>query len=456
MRRVYLDKERKGCAICEKCGRVQRIQVAETAPEQTIRIKCKCRHTFSVRIDQRRHYRKNVSLPGIFEKLYPQDTEKGKVIVQDISQTGMGFLTSTKKRVNVNDVLKLKFTLDDPHSSTIHVRGTVKIVKDQYVGVELDRPNEHIQKILGFYLMQDSGRRKASAGEILTAPSCTATPLEEREDWNPFRLPLAKNRPAVGFSGNLESLHGASLLRILTDERKTGVLHLLRSEKRGAICFNKGDVIAVSGNKWRRLGEVLVENGAITQELLDHALKLAKGSGKRLGELLVSSGFLPENTIKEILHHHIRESIQDLFDWNEGSFQYQDCAVDLHPTGITLAVLDELQNGLRRKPKRREYSRLPVSWPVSILTTAGPISGEIKNISLTGALVYCRQLPDPKHFHHLSIEIKKYAYTMLLTAEMIRLDVVYVDHDGPIYSIGTRFVEIDENDLEFLSTRVLR
>jgi hypothetical protein len=45
---------------------------------------------------------------------------------------------------------------------------------------------------------------------------------------------------------------------------------------------------------------------------------------------------------------------------------------------------------------------------------------------------------------------------ILLTVEMIRLDVVYVDCHGPIYSIGTRFVEIDEHDLEFLSTRVLR
>jgi hypothetical protein len=38
MRTVYLDKERKGRAICERCGRVQRIEVAETAPEQTMKI----------------------------------------------------------------------------------------------------------------------------------------------------------------------------------------------------------------------------------------------------------------------------------------------------------------------------------------------------------------------------------------------------------------------------------
>jgi len=456
MRRVYLDKERKGCAICEKCGRVQRMQVAETVPEQTVKIKCKCRHIFSVRIDQRQHYRKDVSLPGTFEKIYPANSEKGKVIVQDISQTGLGFLTYTKRNVNINDIVKLKFILDDPHSSTIDVRGTVKIVKDQYVGIELERPNEHIQKILGFYLMQDGGRRKEREGGDRSEIPDTRRLVEPEEDWNPFRLPLGRGEDAVGFRGHLRALSGASLLRVLADEKKTGVLHLVRSDKRGALCFSKGDIIAVSGNGWNRLGEVLIEKGAITRELLDHGLALARSSGKRLGEILLGSGFVAENTLREIMHHHIRESIQDLLNWSEGHFEYQDCAVDFHSTGVTPAVLDELQNGLRRKLKKREYSRLPVAWPVSILTTAGPISGEIRNISLTGALVYCRQLPDPKHFHRLSIEIKKYAYTMLLTVEMIRLDVVYVDYHGPIYSIGTRFVEIDENDLEFLSTRVLR
>jgi hypothetical protein len=456
MKRIYLDKEKNGCVVCEKCGRVQRIHVPSVRNDQPVDITCRCAHTFPVLIDQRQHYRKNVRLPGIFEKISPKNSEKGKVIVQDISRQGVGFVTYTTKNINIDDILRLKFVLDDPHNSAIHVRAIVKIVKDQYVGVELVRPNEHIQKTLGFYLMQDGGRRTASAGRIRTTPASPATALEQPDDGNPFRLTLSKNRPAVGFSGNLESLPGASLLRILTEEKKTGVLHLLRMEKKGAICFSKGDVIAVSGNGWRRLGEILLEKRAITPELLDHALELAKASGKRLGEVLVSSGFLSENTVTEILQHHIRESIQDLFDWNEGSFRYQDGAVDFHPTVVRPAVPGGVQNGAHRKPKKREYSRLPVSWPVSILTTAGPIPGEIRNISLTGALVYCRQLPDPKHFHRLSIEIKKYSYMMLLTVEMIRLDVVYVDYQGPLYSIGTRFVEIDENDLQFLSTRVLR
>lgn len=456
MKSVYLSKDEKACVICEKCGRVQTIQVAESAREQTVEIKCECRHTFSVRIDQRQHYRKDVSLPGTFERVGPEDAEKEEVIVQDISQAGVGFLTHTKQMVKINDVLKLKFTLDDPHRSVIDVRGTVKSVNDEYVGLELDRPNEHTQKILAFYLMQDGGGSEDREGGDRSEIHDARRLLELQENWNPFRLPPSRAGDAVGFRGHLRALSGASLLRVLADEKRTGVLYMVTSTKRGALCFNKGDIIAASGDGWNRLGEVLTEKGTITGEVLDHSLALARSSGKRLGEILRGSGIVAENTFSEIMDHHIRKCVQDLLDWSEGHFEYQDCAVDFHATGATPVAPDELQTGVGHRPTKREHARLPVAWPVSILTAAGAISGEIRNISLTGALIYCRQLPDPKHFHRLSIEIKKHAHMMRLTVEMIRLDVVYVDHHGPIYSIGTRFVEIDERDLEFLSTRVLR
>ena len=40
----------------------------------------------------------------------------------------------------------------------------------------------------------------------------------------------------------------------------------------------------------RKLGEMLIEAEAVTEEQLETALKLSKGSGKRLGECLIESG----------------------------------------------------------------------------------------------------------------------------------------------------------------------
>jgi hypothetical protein len=455
MKRVYLDKNRSGSVVCEKCGKVQRLSVPASVTHQTIWIKCKCAHTFPILIDQRQHYRKDVHLHGVFAKLDPKDTEKGKIVVQDISQRGVGFATYVRKNIRIDDVVSVKFELDDPHKSPIYVQGIVKIVKDKYVGVELDRPNEHIQKTLGFYLMQDvTGRKRGQASVPVETPSNIPNSPQKEEPWNPFGLPGEK--PAVGFKGDLRALPAATVLKTLSAEKKTGVLQLIEGGRRVGVCFQRGDVIAVSGNDRKRLGQRLIEQGVITRKVLDHALRLAKKTRKRLGETLVESRLAGEDSLKEIMRLHIDESIEDLSHWTEGYFEYQDCVVSLHDGVIAPEAKKESQRKKTITEKKREYSRKEVSWSATIVTNGGPISGEIKNVSLTGLLMYCRQLPDPKRRHRLTIEIGNHRSQMLATIEMIRLDVVYVDYEGPIYGIGMRFVEIDENDLEFLSTRVLR
>ena len=51
----------------------------------------------------------------------------------------------------------------------------------------------------------------------------------------------------------------------------------------------------------KKLGEILVSEGEITQENLDTALGMARGSGKRLGEILVEAGFADEEKVAKAL-----------------------------------------------------------------------------------------------------------------------------------------------------------
>lgn len=50
-----------------------------------------------------------------------------------------------------------------------------------------------------------------------------------------------------------------------------------------------------------RLGDVLINGGAITQEQLDKALELQKGTGRKLGEVLVDEGITTEEAIAKAL-----------------------------------------------------------------------------------------------------------------------------------------------------------
>ena len=50
-------------------------------------------------------------------------------------------------------------------------------------------------------------------------------------------------------------------------------------------------------NKKKRLGDILVAAGKITDKQLEDALKSQKYSGKKLGEILVENGIITEDDI---------------------------------------------------------------------------------------------------------------------------------------------------------------
>lgn len=81
-----------------------------------------------------------------------------------------------------------------------------------------------------------------------------------------------------------------------------------------------------AGRRKVRIGDILINEGLISQEALDRALELQKIQKKKLGEILVSEGFLTEEAMADALHHQlgidrvelngiiIPEEITSLFD----------------------------------------------------------------------------------------------------------------------------------------------
>lgn len=61
-----------------------------------------------------------------------------------------------------------------------------------------------------------------------------------------------------------------------------------------------------------RLGDLLVNSGVITQEMLEKGLALQKGSGRKLGETLVDEGITTEENIAKALSSQLHYDIVDL------------------------------------------------------------------------------------------------------------------------------------------------
>jgi len=165
--------------------------------------------------------------------------------------------------------------------------------------------------------------------------------------WNPFRLP--RNCFSIDLRGNLKSMGIATLLQILALENKSGILQFNRGPLRSAICFRNGQIIAASGNEWKKLGEMILSGGLISSEKLEEALQGSKKSGKRLGEVLLALGYISHMTLKEFIRQQIREAVLDLFLWQEGHFEYQDCPVDFDQRGIgEINIMELILEGARR------------------------------------------------------------------------------------------------------------
>ena len=90
------------------------------------------------------------------------------------------------------------------------------------------------------------------------------------------------------------------------------------------------------------------------------------------------------------------------------------------------------------KKSKREYSRVQVSWPVTMHTGKKLLVGEIKDISVSGALIRCEELPSPEETIEISIELSDLFYVSA-TVEYIRFNVDDSHGNGITYELAVRF-----------------
>lgn len=103
----------------------------------------------------------------------------------------------------------------------------------------------------------------------------------------------------------------------------------------------------------KRLGEILIKNGLITEEILNEALKVSKATGKRIGEIFVENGYLSEDTIAQALGEqynlpYIGESLLQIDKKctellpAEIAHKYNIITIDQNEKEVTLAIVDPL------------------------------------------------------------------------------------------------------------------
>lgn len=196
--------------------------------------------------------------------------------------------------------------------------------------------------------------------------------------------------PSARLTGTLATMPLADLLQWLAQGGKTGTLHLERGMVEKQIFFDKGRLISASSNIPREtLGQILLQHGRIGERELREALAEQQRSGQPLGRVLVEQGHLGQEELTRVLQMQAEEAIFDLFQWDEGSFRFDDGLLPSRPLiPIGLDVTGLAMEGVRR---RDELALFRQTFPTDHLLLRIPAQRAADAARLTG---FDRRLAD--------------------------------------------------------------
>ena len=150
MKTVHVDDTNQATIICPKCGFTKNIDATNFKNTHKKRkVKCKCGEIFQITIEFRKHFRKNIRLPG--EYIIQRKGEKGEIIIRDLSLGGIRFESLRPHQISTDDTLEVKFKLDNQMRSEINKLVRIIWVRDRIVGAQFSESKSY-EKDLGFYM----------------------------------------------------------------------------------------------------------------------------------------------------------------------------------------------------------------------------------------------------------------------------------------------------------------
>lgn len=132
--KIQLNAESEGQVSCAQCGIVITINASECkSVSGPMVIKCPCGIVFHTDLNKRRYIRKNAEFHGVYIK--EADRKKtGKILVENISPTGVRFKTIFRHDLAVNDIIQIKFAMNDEHRTVVSEQVRVRYVRGYQIG----------------------------------------------------------------------------------------------------------------------------------------------------------------------------------------------------------------------------------------------------------------------------------------------------------------------------------
>ncbi len=162
----------------------------------------------------------------------------------------------------------------------------------------------------------------------------------------------------------------------LMGRRKAGLLQMTRRSTRKRLAFRDGAVQWSSSNDPREtIGQALVRDGFITEEVLFKALLKQETDKRRLGELLIAEGHLTEPQLVRTLLTNAEAHLHDLFLWRDGRFEFDDEKPPApEPSDLKIDLKPVLDEGRHRRELWQKLRRRFPSSEVTFRVVVDPAS----------------------------------------------------------------------------------
>jgi hypothetical protein len=151
--------------------------------------------------------------------------------------------------------------------------------------------------------------------------------------------------------GSLEIFALPDVFRLLAHNRVTGALRIVRESGDGIIYFRDGEVYFAFSSLTREfLGQRLVNAKLITQGQLLRILDEQKKSGgsKRLGDLIVEKGVISKELLDTFIKEQIQDAIFNLLQWDMGQFSFEPDEVSPQEVGLSVSAENLIMESSRR------------------------------------------------------------------------------------------------------------
>ncbi len=155
----------------------------------------------------------------------------------------------------------------------------------------------------------------------------------------------------MALKGTIQDFGVADIFQLISQQVKTGRLVLSNDVDQVQVMFSGGAVIHAenaSTPSQRLFGNMLVRAEIVTQSQLEQALEIQRQSLKRVGVALIDMGVINDEIVREFAQLQMTETIYSLFEWHEGTYEFESGSVDPSPDGLEPIRAETLvMNGIR-------------------------------------------------------------------------------------------------------------